>query len=331
MKSAEQWYDEGDALFQQGEFNEGNQCFNEALILDNKFMPAYRGKYRCLLAMGKYQETIKWCDKALEIDPTYRFALNSKANALNTLRRHHEALEYFDKAITLYPDWEFPYNGKANSLSCLRREEEALIYYKKSLVLVPNDTCVLRNISICLTDLDRKQEAKEYLDKLIEINPESAQALCDRGLLLQSLGDKPKALEDFKRAQSLMKNGFLDVNLEPRHLIFIKSTLESIPELHKLESEHVTQYLIKKFVRKLKRRIRIKKEQKDSGLQNQLRSEEYKVNGEEEIKRVSEEQILLDDPTNQIEVNVSHNKETKVTESTKKTKSSQNLDRPGEI
>ena len=92
MKSLQQWYDEGDALLQQGKFEEGDKCFNEVIAIDKTFMPAYRGKYKCLLTMGKYNETLEWCDKALEIDSTYRFALNSKTNALFYLERHDEAL-----------------------------------------------------------------------------------------------------------------------------------------------------------------------------------------------------------------------------------------------
>src|SRR5689334_4556439 len=112
MKTADEWFQEGDAFFQKGNFEEANKCFDKVLELDSKYMPAYRGKFRSLSAQGKNLEVINWCKAALEVDPNYKFAYNSMGVAYERRGDDHQALEAYNKAISIDPNFSFPYNSK---------------------------------------------------------------------------------------------------------------------------------------------------------------------------------------------------------------------------
>lgn len=237
MATAKQHFDEGNALFEKGKFTEANKCFDEAMTLDAKFMDAYRGKFKVLLALGKKEETIEWCNKAIAVDPSYKFAYNSKANAYRALGENQLALEAYDKAISLDANWSFPHNGKGNALSQLGKYEEAIQCFDKAYALDSRDSNPLNGKATALVSLGKKEEAKEVFDKLITLKPKSALFLCLRGKLFSSMGKVQEALNDFKKAQEIVHSGHVDVELTPNHLSFINTTLKSIVEIDNIYVE----------------------------------------------------------------------------------------------
>lgn len=264
MKTAQEWFDQANTLYESAKFEEANKCLDEALALDNKFMQAYRWKFKLFYSLGKYQDMIYWCDKALEVDPKYFFAYNSKGNALKMLGRLALAL---DKAISIDPQQDVAYNGKANTLNDMGRHEEAIECYDKSIALNPDNQFAYNGKGLSLTDLGRLDEALKTYDKGIEVNPKDYLCLCNRGKLLSKMGKQQEAIADFKRIQALHQSGFVVLTNTPQNLRFIEGTLKSIVELDEMSA--ATEATIKNAdqnnptVKKLLKNVKLLQENKN--------------------------------------------------------------------
>lgn len=233
-QSSDILFHKGNILYELARFDEANDCFDQCLALDNKYMQAYRGKFKVLLALGRKEETIEWCDKAIDVDPSYRFAYNSKANALRSLGRNEEAIENYSKAISIDSNWSFPYNGMGNALSQLKKYDEAIQCYDRAIELDPTDAFPLNGKANALVSIRRYQEAKDVYDKLIPMASKNTLYLCNRGGLLSLLGRYEEALVDFKKAYEIVKTGYVDVEMTRDNINFINKLLRPVMELDEL-------------------------------------------------------------------------------------------------
>ena len=238
MKTTRDWFDEANTLYESGKFLEADECLNEVFALDNKFMQAYRWKFKLFYSLGQYREMIKWCDKAIEIDPNYFFAYNSKGNAYRQLGRPIQALEAYNQAIAIDPVHPFPYTGKANVLGDMGRHQEALDAYNDGLKYNPENESALIGKALELEFFGRDEEAKEAYDKGLETNPRSTLCLCHRGKLLRRMGRQQEALEDFKAIKELIDSGFVDVNNNAQTRRFVSETLRAIEELNNVNIQN---------------------------------------------------------------------------------------------
>jgi tetratricopeptide (TPR) repeat protein len=185
--SADEWYNKGIALDDQGRSQEALEAYDKVLEIDPQFKRSWNNKGYALTNLGRYQEAIEALDKALEIDPQYELAWNNKGRALDKLGRSQEALEAYDKALEIDPQSiEARYN-KGLALDKLGRYQEALEAYDKALEIDPQYKRSWNNKGSIFDKLGRYQEALDAYDKALEIDPQYKLALDNKKEAIKKL------------------------------------------------------------------------------------------------------------------------------------------------
>lgn len=136
----------------------------EQLSPKNADVKNFKGKL--YTALGKYEEAVKSFDEAIALNPKNKWFYVNKATIEADNSRIEEALQTIGLLIKKYPQWSIGYNLKAAFLHTLDKDDEALTAYGEA----------------------------------VKAKPESAQVLTNRGNLYVELGQKAKAIEDYKRA-----------------------------------------------------------------------------------------------------------------------------------
>ena len=67
QETADDWINQGVALFNQGMYDDAIKCFDEAIRLDPNLAQEWYNKGDALLYQGKYDEAIQACDEAIRL------------------------------------------------------------------------------------------------------------------------------------------------------------------------------------------------------------------------------------------------------------------------
>jgi tetratricopeptide (TPR) repeat protein len=81
--TAEEWYNKGWALGNQGKYAEAIQAYDEAIRLDPEDAGPWNDKGSALYNLGKYAEAIQAYDEAIRLDPGDAIAWYNKGSALD--------------------------------------------------------------------------------------------------------------------------------------------------------------------------------------------------------------------------------------------------------
>lgn len=100
------YYNAGETLLAQGQFERAIGQFDKALAANTSMMEntgtiiyVYSDKTFALIQLERYDDVISTADKGLAIDNTYPVLWNNKGYALYKLGRFQDAVNAFDKAI----------------------------------------------------------------------------------------------------------------------------------------------------------------------------------------------------------------------------------------
>jgi tetratricopeptide (TPR) repeat protein len=125
QQTAEDWFNSGLALANQGMYEEAIKAYDQAILLEpnNAGLRIIKGDALCNI--GKYDEAITAYDKAISIDFNNVDAWNGKAWALNSKGKYNEALMACDIAIKRNPKHVQAWINKSWALKALGRTSEA--------------------------------------------------------------------------------------------------------------------------------------------------------------------------------------------------------------
>lgn len=189
-----EWSNKGASLLTIGHSDEAISCFNKALKLDPRNVPALCNKAIVLGEMKHYDEAVGFCDKAIELDPLNATLWKAKYGILGSRGRLNEAIYCIDKAIELSPRNPEYWASKGNNLDCLGRFEEALFCLNKSLDLNSLLDIAWYNKAFVLLHLGRLDESVDCCKKAIEINPLDAHYWLLMGACLQNMEQYKEAI-----------------------------------------------------------------------------------------------------------------------------------------
>ena len=99
--TAEDWLNQGSALYNQSKYDEAIKAFDKAIEIDPQLEQAWYYKGMALKGLGKYEEAIQAYDKVLEINPRYAGAWYHKGMALNLLGLTAESHSAYSRAKKL--------------------------------------------------------------------------------------------------------------------------------------------------------------------------------------------------------------------------------------
>jgi tetratricopeptide (TPR) repeat protein len=96
------WYERGDALANQGRYEEALACFEQAIALNPDMPSAIESwvfRAVMLLYLERFDQALESCDRALAIEPAHPEANLFRGVALQRLGLYREAYRSFDRAL----------------------------------------------------------------------------------------------------------------------------------------------------------------------------------------------------------------------------------------
>jgi tetratricopeptide (TPR) repeat protein len=135
--------------------------------------------------------------------------LQKKAHIAERAKDYQRAVELYTEAIRLNDKVTTTYRERGSAYNYLERYKEAVADYDKALALgtsseVPRETAMAhlgRGYALLL--LDQNQPAVADFDAVLKVVPGSSNALRWRGAAYQGLGDRAKAVADYKAALAI--------------------------------------------------------------------------------------------------------------------------------
>ena len=214
---------EGNACFNNKEYEKALEAYAKALELDPEYVYAYNGRGNAYKALGEYEKAVSDYDRALELDPEHVNAYNGRGNAYQALGEYEKAVSDYDRALELDPEYEalgedekamsdydraleldpeyvYAYNGRGNTYKALGEYEKAVSDYDKALGLDPKYVTGYYNRGLAYQDMGKYEEALADYSKALELDPKYEYAYNNRGNTYDSMGDYEKAIEDYTQA-----------------------------------------------------------------------------------------------------------------------------------
>ena len=217
----ESLHNKGNALYDQGKYQEAKDCYYKILKIDPTFASTLVKKGSDLVTQGKYQEAIEWYDMALSTDPNYISVLNLKGLALYNQGKYQEAIECYDKALIVDPNFFMAKYNKGLALQRLSKEKSSSSYDTMPKGLMPADwkplsysnkpvpseeTDALNDKGLDLYNQGKYQEAIEYFYKALSIDPNYKYAFYNIGVVFSELGKYQEAIEWYDKALRIDPN-----------------------------------------------------------------------------------------------------------------------------
>ena len=190
----------GNAYKALGEYEKAVSDYDRALELDPEYVYAYNGRGNAYKALGKYEKAVSDYDRALELDPEYVYAYNGRGNAYKALGEYERAMSDYDRALELDPEHVKAYNGRGNTYQALGVYEKAVSDYEKALGLDPKYVTGYYNRGLAYRAMGKYEEALADYSKALELDPKYEYAYNNRGNTYDSMGDYEKAIEDYTQA-----------------------------------------------------------------------------------------------------------------------------------
>jgi tetratricopeptide (TPR) repeat protein len=197
------WDNKGNALYEQGKYDEAIKAYDEAIKLDPNDANAWYNKGVALDQHDKNDEAIQAYDRAIEIDPQYTEAWTLKGIALDDQGKYELAILAFDKVIELNPEYSMAWNNKGYALVLQGKYAEAIQAFNKSIELDPNNADAWDSKGEALRRQGKYEEAIQALDKAIELDPNLADAWNNKSEALKALGKTTEANDAFAKAKEL--------------------------------------------------------------------------------------------------------------------------------
>jgi len=127
----------GNVLEKLEKFDEAQNNYRQAILLEQNYTEAYYNLANLLNKLGKFDEAEINYIQAIKLRPNFAEAFNNLANLLKELGRFDEAEINYIQAIKLRPNFAEAFNNLAKLLKELGRFNESIINFKKSLKINP--------------------------------------------------------------------------------------------------------------------------------------------------------------------------------------------------
>lgn len=125
LSEAEQHYNAGVKLQEQGQLNEAITEYDKAIQLDPKMVQVYNNRGNAYLDLGQPQRAIPDYDEAIRLNPNYAAAYSNRGFAYINQGQHQRAIQDYNEAIRLDPNHTNAYAGRALTYTLLRKDQEA--------------------------------------------------------------------------------------------------------------------------------------------------------------------------------------------------------------
>ena len=240
-RDAEFYFQQGQALFDKGNYAEAIKAYAQAIELNPNHDEAYRRRGVCKANLKNHEAAIPDFTKAIEINPKNSRAYNGRGNAKHKgLKDYAGAMSDFNKAIELDPAYSNAYYSRG-----------ILKIDMKDFMGAGNDCeasiAINRKYSpgyICLGVINYEfkdfHNAIQIFTKAIELDPKSEWAYYNRAQSYKGVGDAANAAKDFQKTLEI-NPGRKDAQEGLKQLAFMQLQPATPKEYPKLPEQKTAQ------------------------------------------------------------------------------------------
>lgn len=168
---------QGTAFLDDGQYEDAELCFREAIQLDSDYVDAMDYLGIVLRRLGKTDEAIKVLKQSIERNPINPVPYNSLAIAYVDKGDFKKALETCDEQIKTLTRSADGYYQKGIVLMKQDKHTDALPYLEKALEIYENDdesqyNETICNIGICYYNMKEWKNAEKFLEMAKKAFPE---------------------------------------------------------------------------------------------------------------------------------------------------------------
>jgi len=207
-----QWNDKGNALADQGRYEEALAAYNTSLTYDADNASTYTYRGAVLHRLGRISDAMEDFDHALMLNPSERQAWIAKASVYIDTGEYVLAEQNARRAI------EVADTSSGNSvadaylihgfvLNRLGRHEQALRAFDLAITFDPERKDLWEHKAYTLVNMGRLTEALQCYDYLIQLYPKDPHLWNMKGSVHMALGQTAEANRAYATAKSIMLHG----------------------------------------------------------------------------------------------------------------------------
>jgi tetratricopeptide (TPR) repeat protein len=161
----------GIVLIRQGQPDEAQPHFADAVRLNPKFAEAQSNYANGLANAGRFSEAVVHYRAALASEPSFADALVGLGGALLTEGKTADAIPYYREALRIDPNLAQAHSGLGGALALQRQDAEAMAHFTEALRLKPDLPSAHLNMAVLLAQEGNLPEARRHLETALQIDP----------------------------------------------------------------------------------------------------------------------------------------------------------------
>lgn len=169
-------YNEGIALYEQGDFESAITRFNEAIALDSKNAKYYYNLGLSFVKISNYEEAVRAFNNCLQYNPDDNEAYYNIGIANAEKGDYESAIKAYNKAISINPNDYAPYDSLGSAYYVTDKLQLALENFNKAASKAPSNPSVAYNLAYTYYMQDMLDEAKDAFKKVLKLNPSDEEA-----------------------------------------------------------------------------------------------------------------------------------------------------------
>ncbi len=204
---ASELYQQAISLHQQGQLDEAEAVYRQALAFDNRHAGAMQMRGVICLQKGDAAGAVELIKRSLDFEPRNPKALNNLGNALLELKRYDEAIEALRLAVKVQPDSP---DAQGNLGRALRKRglfAEAVEAYKKAVALAPERAGLHSSLGTALAETGELEAALASHERALALAPDRADLRNNLAHVHNMMGKHADAEKSFREAIALDPKG----------------------------------------------------------------------------------------------------------------------------
>ncbi len=170
---AEQHYNAGLALQEQGNPEEAIQQYSEAIRRDPEYASAYYQRGSAYSDLLRHDQAVLDYDEAIRLDPQLVDAYFNRGRAYHGLGMYEQSIQGYDEALRLDAQDAFTYHNRGLAYFSLGQYQRSLEDFDEAIRLDPQLADARRVMVFTLLNMD--SEAEGAVDKAVEVGVDRAQ------------------------------------------------------------------------------------------------------------------------------------------------------------
>lgn len=189
----------GNSYFQQGNYSAAIEDFDQAILLEPKFFPAFYNRGLSYQHLFEYDLALSDFTQVIELNPKSSAAYNNRGLIYYKQKNYYKAILEFNRAITLDPKVPDFYTNRGISYRMVQDLQSAFSDFDQAILLdVQSEFAYLSRGDLFLQSSQYGKAIKDY-SKAIQLNPTNSGAYLNRAYGYSQIREIPKALDSYRK------------------------------------------------------------------------------------------------------------------------------------